>query len=115
MQPRRACCRWITSPWACRPIGSARTCCSTGPCSGVHHIAFACQDIAATVARLRTAGVAFLSIPDNYYLDLEARFGLTDDFVGKLREAAILYDRDDSGEYFHIFTETFAGRFFFEI
>ena len=83
--------------------------------SGVHHIAFACQDIFATVARLRAAGVTFLSIPDNYYFDLEARFGLTDDFVGKLREAAILYDHDDSGEYFHIFTETFAGRFFFEI
>ena len=83
--------------------------------SGVHHIAFACRDIFATVGRLRAAGVAFLSIPDNYYLDLEARFGLDQEFVGKLRADAILYDRNEAGEFFHIFTETFAGRFFFEL
>jgi 4-hydroxyphenylpyruvate dioxygenase len=33
----------------------------------------------------------------------------------KLRAGGILYDRSESGEFFHIFTEMFAGRFFFEI
>jgi 4-hydroxyphenylpyruvate dioxygenase len=83
--------------------------------AGVHHIAFACDDIFATIPRLAAAGVAFLEIPDNYYLDLAARFGLEDAFVARLREQRILYDRADAGEFFHIFTESFEGRFFFEI
>ena len=79
--------------------------------SGVHHIAFFCSDMFATVPRLVAAGVSFLPIPDNYYLDLAARFGLTDEFVDRLRANGILYDRTDSGEYFHVFTESFEGRF----
>ncbi len=83
--------------------------------SGVHHIAFSCSDIFDTVPRLRAAGVGFLPIPDNYYLDLAARFDLSDRFVERLHAHSILYDRTDSGEYFHVFTESFEGRFFFEI
>jgi 4-hydroxyphenylpyruvate dioxygenase len=88
---------------------------STAAGAGVHHIAFSCADIFTTVRRLTVAGVAFLSIPDNYYLDLEARFGLADEFVDQLRSDGVLYDRSESGEFFHIFTETFESRFFFEI
>ena len=33
----------------------------------------------------------------------------------KLRAGGMLYDRSESGEFFYIFTEMFAGRFFFEI
>ena len=83
--------------------------------AGLHHVAFACDDIFATVARLNASGARFLSIPDNYYVDLEARFGLRDDLVERLRADGILYDRSDAGEYFHVFTDMFEGRFFFEI
>jgi 4-hydroxyphenylpyruvate dioxygenase len=83
--------------------------------AGVHHVAFACDDIFASVPRLEAAGVGFLDIPDNYYLDLAARFGLAEEFVARLREHRILYDRTESGEFFHIFSESFEGRFFFEI
>jgi 4-hydroxyphenylpyruvate dioxygenase len=83
--------------------------------AGVHHIAFSCTDIFDTIARLEAAGVQFLSIPDNYYHDVVARFGVDADMLEKLRAGGILYDRSESGEFFHIFTEMFAGRFFFEI
>ena len=35
--------------------------------------------------------------------------------VERLRNLGILYDRTPSGEYFHIYTESFAERFFFEL
>jgi 4-hydroxyphenylpyruvate dioxygenase len=88
---------------------------STFSGAGVHHIAFGCDDIFATVACLRQAGVTFLSIPDNYYDDLEVRFELGHDALERLRTAGVLYDRTLSGEFLHIPTESFAGRFSFEL
>jgi 4-hydroxyphenylpyruvate dioxygenase len=82
---------------------------------GVHHIAFACDDIFSTVARLKSASVAFLAMPDNYYDDLEARFGDRDGLIDRLREAGVLYDETADGAFFHIPTTTFMDRFSFEI
>ena len=83
--------------------------------AGVQHLAFASRDIFATAARLKAAGVALLEIPDNYYDDLEARFGLEPAFLDRLREQGLLYDRDESGAFLQLYTLPFAGRFFFEI
>lgn len=84
--------------------------------SGVHHIAFACEDIFAEVARAKDAGVPLLEIPLNYYDDLAARFDFDDEFLSELAYYNVLYDRDASGgELFHVYTEPFEGRFFFEI
>ncbi|MGZ3272485.1 MAG: bifunctional sugar phosphate isomerase/epimerase/4-hydroxyphenylpyruvate dioxygenase family protein [Caulobacteraceae bacterium] len=84
--------------------------------AGVHHIAFATPDIFATVDKLRALKVSLLAIPENYYDDLIARFGLPDDMVDELRRRHILYDRSpDGGEFFHVYTEFFRGRFFFEV
>jgi 4-hydroxyphenylpyruvate dioxygenase len=83
--------------------------------AGVQHIAFASADIFASAAQLETAGVPRLPIPENYYDDLDARFGLAPDFVGRLRAHALLYDRDEGGEYLQLYTLPFAQRFFFEI
>ena len=83
--------------------------------SGVQHIAFGCPDIVATARAIRAAGLDVLPIPENYYDDLEARFSLPDDVLAELKALNILYDRDGDGEFFHIFTTTFADRFFFEI
>src|SRR6185437_6496460 len=44
--------------------------------SGVQHIAFACDDIFAAVAEMRQRGALFLRIPDNYYDDVDAKYGL---------------------------------------
>ena len=56
-----------------------------------------------------------LPIPENYYDDLEARFGLASDLLKKLQAGNILYDKDDTGEYFQVYTQSFEGLFFFEI
>ena len=32
-----------------------------------------------------------------------------------MRQRNILFDRNDDGDFFHAYTETFMGRFFFEI
>ncbi|WP_371226857.1 3-dehydroshikimate dehydratase QuiC [Pseudomonas sp. QE6] len=84
--------------------------------SGVHHIAFACDDIFAEVERAKDAGVPLLEIPLNYYDDLAARFDFDDEFLSELAYFNVLYDRDASGgELFHVYTEPFEERFFFEI
>lgn len=84
--------------------------------SGVHHIAFACEDIFAEVTRAKEAGVPLLDIPLNYYDDLAARFDFDDEFLSELAYFNVLYDRDaQGGELFHVYTEPFEGRFFFEI
>jgi 4-hydroxyphenylpyruvate dioxygenase len=84
--------------------------------SGLNHVAFATDDIFATVARLREQGVALLHIPRNYYDDLEARFQIDQALIARMRENEILYDGDASGgEFFQVYTEQFADRFFLEV
>jgi 4-hydroxyphenylpyruvate dioxygenase len=83
--------------------------------SGVQHIAFATDDIVTTLGRMRANGVEMLSIPENYYDDLEARTELPPAHIDLLRRHDILYDRDEGGELRHACTRSFEGRFFFEI
>lgn len=83
--------------------------------SGVQHIAFATDDIVATVQALRANGVEMLAIPENYYDDLEARIDLSPERLDVLRDNDILYDRDEGGEYLQAYTQNFQNRFFFEI
>ena len=83
--------------------------------AGVHHIAFACADAARAVAAARGRGAPMLPIPANYYDDLAARCDLDAAALAALRALDLLYDRDDSGEFFHAYTDPFADRFFFEL
>jgi 4-hydroxyphenylpyruvate dioxygenase len=83
--------------------------------SGVQHVAFLCTDIFAAVADMRARGADFLKIPENYYDDIEARYGLDAATMAALRGNQILYDREGDGEFFQIYTHTFDERFFFEI
>ena len=64
---------------------------------------------------MRAQGLSFLDIPTNYYDDLEARYAFDSDTIAAMRERRILYDRDENGEFFQIYTHMFADRFFFEI
>lgn len=82
---------------------------------GVQQIAFATERIFATTDAMRARGLPMLRIPPNYYDDLAARFDLDDELLEAMRTRNILYDRNDDGEFFHAYTETFMGRFFFEI
>lgn len=81
--------------------------------AGVHHIAFACEDIFAAAARL-AAAARILEIPENYYRDLQARFGLADEYVARLAAHNVLYDRIGQGEFLHVYSQLFNGRFFLE-
>lgn len=83
--------------------------------SGVQHIAFASDDIFNTAQMLGAKGVGLLPIPENYYDDLEAKSDLPAGAVDRLKTHNVLYDRDGDAEYFQIYTQTFANRFFFEI
>jgi 4-hydroxyphenylpyruvate dioxygenase len=82
---------------------------------GVQHIALDTADIFAAAAFMRDSGVELLPIPRNYYEDLESRFGLDVDLIGKMASLNILYDREADGEYFQVYSRTFADRFFFEV
>jgi len=83
--------------------------------SGVQHVAFATADIFTTAKHLKATSVPILPIHENYYEDLQARFGLESEFVDRLKHANILYDTDEHGEYFQLYTTPFADRFFFEV
>ncbi|MFC7340000.1 bifunctional sugar phosphate isomerase/epimerase/4-hydroxyphenylpyruvate dioxygenase family protein [Saccharopolyspora griseoalba] len=79
------------------------------------HVAFACADVLEAATALRADGAPVLRIPDNYYDDLDARFGLDPELLGQLRAHSVLYDRDARGEFLHVFTELFGDRVFFEL
>ena len=83
--------------------------------AGVQHIAFTCEDIFKAVSAMRAAGATFLTIPDNYYDDIDSRYELDPGLLKAMKENGILYDRDDAGEFFQIYTHAFEERFFFEI
>lgn len=83
--------------------------------SAVQHIAFRTGDIFATSAALRKNGFLPLAISQNYYDDLRARFGLGEDLLSQLKAYNILYDRDDDGEYFQLYSPNYGEGFFFEI
>ncbi|MGR9282144.1 bifunctional sugar phosphate isomerase/epimerase/4-hydroxyphenylpyruvate dioxygenase family protein [Rhizobium johnstonii] len=83
--------------------------------SSIQHLAFATADIFATAEALKANGFSPLEIPRNYYDDVEARFGLNPVMADRLREANILYDRDEQGEYLQLYSPSFREGFFFEI
>jgi 4-hydroxyphenylpyruvate dioxygenase len=83
--------------------------------SSIQHVAFSTSDIFRTAQGLATNGFQPLQISRNYYDDIEARFGLDPEFADRLRAAHILYDRDDAGEYFQLYSPVYGEGFFFEI
>ncbi|MBN9527029.1 MAG: sugar phosphate isomerase/epimerase and 4-hydroxyphenylpyruvate domain-containing protein [Alphaproteobacteria bacterium] len=88
---------------------------STFAGAGVHHIAFSTPDIFAAAAALRAGSLPLLDIPANYYDDLIARYALDGDLVARMARLGILYDRQGDGEFFHLYTQPFEDRFFFEL
>jgi 4-hydroxyphenylpyruvate dioxygenase len=83
--------------------------------AGVQQVAFATHDIFATAEQLQALGLEPLPIPENYYDDLGARFGLEVALLERMARLNILYDRNAEGEYFQLFSRAFAKKFFFEV
>ena len=83
--------------------------------SGIQSVSLNTSDIFHAAEKIRASGLPVLEIPENYYPDIAARFGLGEELVDRLRENNILYDQDEHGEYFQLFTRAYDKRFFFEI
>lgn len=85
--------------------------------SGLQHAAFACADVVKVADELDACGMARLPIPENYYDDLQARYGDREELLAALRPRQILYERDEQGgEFLHLYTLAFEeGRFSFEL
>ncbi|MFZ2997457.1 bifunctional sugar phosphate isomerase/epimerase/4-hydroxyphenylpyruvate dioxygenase family protein [Sphingobium sp.] len=81
---------------------------------GYQHIAFATPDLIAKASSLAGSGAETLSVSDNYYADLVARFGFDQKARTGLADANILYDRSGDGEYWQLYSRAFQRRFFFE-
>lgn len=85
-----------------------------GSASGLpQHVAFGCDDVRALARASRVRGLTLLAMPDNYYDDLAARFGLDEPTVQELRDLGVAYDRDGDAEYLHLYTTT-VGQIFWE-
>ena len=83
--------------------------------SGVQHIALSTTDIFACADSLARAGVQTVEIPPNYYPDLQARFGMEASHCERLAGANILYDEDDGGASYQLYTQPVDGKFYFEL
>lgn len=79
------------------------------------HISFASSDVIASARAMRALGAPVLTIPENYYDDLDARLCPPPDLLAAMRENSLLYDRDDNGEYLHFSTEMLGSRLYFEV
>jgi 4-hydroxyphenylpyruvate dioxygenase len=69
------------------------------------------------VEKMQKQGVDFLTIPHNYYTQLQDRVGKIDEPVDELEHLGILVDRDNEGYMLQIFTRPVEDRptVFFEI
>lgn len=100
--------------------GAVRLALNVAPLAFTHpqgfpqHVAFASADAVAAARAARAGGLRPLPIPANYYDDLLARFDLPPEEVEVMMRLGILYDRDDSGDFTHFYTET-IGSVFFEV
>ncbi len=81
----------------------------------VQHIAFGCADIFATAEQLSQRGFETLLMSANYYDDLGARFGLEESFLSRLKDMNILYDEDENGSFFQLYSRPWGDELFFEI
>ncbi len=85
--------------------------------AGVQHIALETDNILATVSDLRSRGVEFLYVPENYYEDVLERVGQIEENLEDLKKLNILIDRDDEGYLLQLFTKPVQDRptLFYEI
>lgn len=86
---------------------------------GIQHIAFACDDLPATLDRLCAAGVPLMTPPpDSYYDMLEGRLPGHGEPIEALQQRGILLDGSTEGGevrlLLQIFSETMIGPIFFE-
>ena len=67
-------------------------------------------DIINTVGKLRSNGIEFLRVPDEYYDIMSDRVGDIDESWEDIAEQGILVDRDDEGYLLQIFSRPIQDR-----
>ncbi len=82
--------------------------------SGVNHIAMETSNIFALAEHLKIQGAELMDVTPHYYDDLAARFSLSEDAIDRMKSCHILYDEDDDGIFYQLYTNLFNGRFCFE-
>ncbi len=83
--------------------------------SDPQYVALATDDLLATAAAARDAGVRLLDVPANYHDDLRARLELPDERIAAYRELGVLHERDADGDLIQVCTELLGGRLFLSI
>lgn len=83
--------------------------------AGIQHIAFATDDIFETSDKLNNSGFHRLAFSSNYYDSIQASYGLLSEFRNKLEAGSILYSRNESGEFFQIYSQRIWNGLFVEI
>ncbi|MFQ6607696.1 MAG: 4-hydroxyphenylpyruvate dioxygenase [Fidelibacterota bacterium] len=85
--------------------------------AGVQHVAMYTKDIITTVENLKSRGVEFISVPQEYYEEVPDRVGEIDEDLEVLAKLGILVDRDDKGYLLQLFTQPVQDRptLFYEI
>jgi 4-hydroxyphenylpyruvate dioxygenase len=85
---------------------------------GIQHLALGCDDIFATVDRLRANGIRFQDTPESYFDMIDGRLPGHGHDVAEMRKRRILIDgapETGGGILLQIFTENMVGPIFFEI
>lgn len=83
--------------------------------SSIQHIAFNTDDIFETVNILSENKFPFLQIDKKYYSQLQNKYNLDEKTLNNLKRNNILYDKNEFGEFFQIYSEPIFTGFFFEI
>ncbi|WP_407495923.1 bifunctional sugar phosphate isomerase/epimerase/4-hydroxyphenylpyruvate dioxygenase family protein [Pseudooceanicola sp. MF1-13] len=81
----------------------------------VQHVAMTTSDIFATAAALSERGFEVLPIPDNYYDDLASRFDIDPNRLQRMKQLQVLYDADEDGEFYQLYSRPTSKGLFFEI
>jgi len=82
--------------------------------SAVQHIALATGDIFGLAETLQKRNFQVLPQTRNYYDDVLARFDLDPGFLEKIKRFNILYDEDEDGRFFQLFSRSIENGLFFE-
>ncbi len=77
---------------------------------GVHHIAFATDDIGMTARELRDRGIQTLTVPGTYHEEAPTRLRDVDVPWKELAELGVLVDTDARGHLLQAFTEPLGDR-----
>lgn len=82
--------------------------------AAVQHLAFSTTDIFALATRLQQHDFEILPQTRNYYDDVLARFDPDRALLAKMQAGNILYDEDEQGCFFQLFSQSIENGLFFE-